>query len=112
MSESGIAEDERARLTARIGEIALEFERLFQQQDARFAEEERRESTMAAALRRLTTDTGVDIAALKRLSQEMKERFGTRMTEFTARLERLKVLHEETLSIVASLERQAHETLT
>jgi len=110
--ESGTADDDRPRLTARIGEIALEFERLLKQQEARFAQEERRESTMAAALRRFTTDPDVDVVALKRLSEEMKQRFIKTMTEFTARLERLKGFHEETISIAARLERPEHEAPT
>jgi hypothetical protein len=96
-----VTDEERARLTQRIGELALESERLYDQHERRLSEENQRESTMLAALRRMQGDPTVDVEVLRTLSDEMKQRFVATMTEFSARIERLKTLHAERPSNVS-----------
>jgi uncharacterized protein YPO0396 len=98
-----VTDEERIRLTTRIGELVLEGERLFEQHEERFSEENQRGSTILAALRRMQADPTVDVASLKKLSDEMKQRFTTNMTEFTARTQRMTALSDEVTSIIARL---------
>lgn len=98
-----MTDEERTRLTARIGELVLEGERLHEEHEERFSEENQRGSTILAALRRMQADPTVDVASLKKLSDQMRRRFTTNMTEFTARTQRMTALSDEALSIIARL---------
>jgi hypothetical protein len=98
-----VTDEESARLSERIGELAIESERLDEQHERGLSEEHQRESTTLAALRRMEGDPAVDVEALKKLSDEMKQRFVARMTEFTARTERLKTLQAETIATIEHL---------
>lgn len=98
-----VTDEERTRLTTRIGELVLEGERLHEQHEKRLSEENQRGSTILAALRRMQAEPTVDVASLKKLSGEMRQRFITTMTEFTARTQRMTAISDEVTLIIARL---------
>jgi hypothetical protein len=98
-----VTDEERTRLTTRIEELVLEGERLHEQHEKRFSEENQHGSTILAALRSMQADPTVDVASLKKLSDEMRQRFITTMTEFIARTQRMTAISDEVTSIIARL---------
>jgi hypothetical protein len=101
--DDAVTDEKRTRLTSRMGELVLEGERLLEQHEKRFSEENERGRTILAALRRMQADPTMHIASLKKLSDEMKQRFATNMTEFTARTQRMTAPSDEATSIIARL---------
>lgn len=87
----------------RIEEIVLEGGLLLEQHEQRFSEENQRQNTILAALRRIRADPTVDIESLKRLSEWLKQGFNTTLTEFTAQTERMTALSEEARWIIGQL---------